>query len=286
MSDVKKHKDRIPFESLDADDAVSSWNLPSMGTTKRVVRSKSREEKKHSNEKIETVSRPKKMKPLTAEDLERITEEARREGFQQGLQEGTEKGIREGTKVGEKTGEQRAYSEAKKDIDALQNRLRNIANSLFDPMQNQSMAVENTVVDMALNIARAIIQTEVSSKPALLVDIVKRCIDVLPSAKGSVRVYLNESDSKLLENLRSPSAEKWQIIVDDSLATGGCRVETDQSDVDYSVESRLAAYLGRVDLLKDKSLPKDQAPVPEYAADINNELEHEPDVDADAASDN
>jgi len=266
MSDQAKYKDRIPFETLDAKDSVSSWSLPSMGSNKPVVRSKSRDNKNKpkANEKIETVARPKKVKPLTADELERITEEARKEGFQQGLKEGTEQGIREGNKVGEKTGEQRAYGEARKEIESLQNRLRSIATALFDPMQNKNNELENTVVDIALNLTQSLLRAEISTNPYLLVDIVKQCLSVLPTNFENVRVYLNQNDVELLEKLKSPQAEKWQLNVDENLTTGGCRVETDQSEVDYSVEERLAGYLEKVASIKDTSsstLPD----VPDYA---------------------
>jgi len=104
MVDQVKGKDRIPFEHIEQSESVESWQLPSMQSGGKVIRSAKR-----------------------GEAEKQITEEARLEGFNQGLKEGTEQGIREGTKAGEKAGNQRAYLDAKKEIEALQNQLRQLA---------------------------------------------------------------------------------------------------------------------------------------------------------------
>ena len=66
-----------------------------------------------------------------------------------------------------------------------------------------------------------------------------------PEIPAAPRVY----DAALLrERMRVGEGEesRWQIVEDPMLTRGGCRVSTDVSLVDASVEQRLAAVVARV----------------------------------------
>ena len=261
--ETPKSKDRIPYESLDDASVVSAWDLPTVATKSRLVRSAKHEkngDKKPSNEKIETVKKNKKAKPLTVEELHEITESARKDGFQQGLKEGTEQGIREGTKVGEKTGQQRAYMEAKKEIEALQHQLRQVTSRLFEPMEKQDQTIENILVDLVVQLTQHIVASEIQSKPSRIVSLVKHVIEDLPKSAKNTRVRLCDSDADLIEKLVPENQREWNILRDSALASGGCIVETDSSLIDYSVESRLRHYLEKV----SESSIQVNTPVPNY----------------------
>ena len=259
MSEQANHKGRIPFESLNDDDQVSSWSLPSMDSAGQAAKA-TKKNKQTSSEKIETLKN-NKPKPLNADELQKITEQARQEGFHQGLKEGTEQGIREGTKIGEKTGEQKAYTEARKDIEALQQRLSALCEQLYDPVNDQMDWLENCVVDMGLQLARRLVGAEIQARPELLHAIVQRALEALPSVSKGTRVYLNANDAQLIEQLSKD--REWTTSIDDTLADGGCRIETQHANVDFSVEHRLQAYLTKVDVLKDSALP-DLDELPDY----------------------
>lgn len=253
MSDEVPSKARIPYESLDEHTAVNAWNLPNVQQRGRVVRTGKQGEKSAKNtprsgESIEALPASKKPKQLTAEELQQITEEARREGFQQGLREGTEQGLREGQKTGEKVGEQRAYKEAKKDIEALQAELRELCTRLFDPMLQQERQLENLLVDMALNLAKALLDAELNVNPQQLCRLVQKALKCLPRGAGNIQVFVNPKDRERILAVLPEAQRNWAIIADDELSPGGCRVSSDHSLVEYSVEERLAVYLEKVDL--------------------------------------
>jgi len=252
MSDSVKSKGRIPFESLKSDDAVSAWDLPSMLGKGKLVRSGQEPGRKGVKESIETIHKPKK-KPtqLTAEDLQRITEEARKDGFQQGLDEGRSKGIEEGMVKGEREGKQRAYTEARKEIEALQNSLRQISGSLFDPMQAEQDKFENLIVDISTRLAQTLVGSEISANPKLLVQLVSKIISCVPKGYDYLHLYMNPVDAKMLEGLVPESRRKWTVEHDPSLASGGCRVESDAAEVDFSIEKRIQDYLQKVVTLSD-----------------------------------
>lgn len=264
MSETPKSKDRIPFESLSDSSDVSSWSLPSMDAQGRVVRSAQRDKKKKgasADVVIESVSKKTKPKPLTAEELQQITEQARKDGFQRGLHEGTEQGIREGTKTGEKAGHQRAYMEAKKEIEALQYRLRTLATRLFDPMQQQDQQIENILVDVILNLSKRVISSEVSFDPSVLLKTVHQVLGCLPKDAKNVRVFLNDKDADLVEGLVPENQRNWRVQRDNSQASGGCIVESDSSLIDFSVGERIATFLDKLDT---QGVAAELPPLPDY----------------------
>ncbi len=265
MSENGKSKDRIPYEVV-SDDQVSSWALPAMQGRGKLVKSASREKTPSSNESIEKVSKSKKPKQLTAEELQRISEEARQEGFKQGLDEGKQKGLEEGRVTGEREGSKHAYTEAKQDIEALQRHLTQVSTSLFDPMQGEQEQFENLLVDISLRLAQRLIDAEISANPALLKQLVSKVITSIPKGSDRIQLYLNAKDAKLLEGLVPEESRDWQIRIDDSLASGGARVVTDTSVVDFSVEKRLENYLEKIASFGESDL-QELEPIPNYEAD-------------------
>lgn len=280
MVDQVKGKDRIPFEHIEQSESVESWQLPSMQSGGKVIRSAKRgeAEKKSNNVAIENVSSKKRPRHLTAEELQQITEEARLEGFNQGLKEGTEQGIREGTKAGEKAGNQRAYLDAKKEIEALQNQLRQLAVRLFEPMQNQDQQLENILVDLVLSLSKSLILSEVSVNPATLLNVIQHVLSSLPKGESNIRVQLNAADAALIESLVPESQRDWRIQVNDALSSGGCHVETQSSLVDFSVENRIESYMAKIGGLSGRDV-QDLPPLPDYhgsdssQAEVSNEQE-------------
>ncbi len=250
MSDKPKQVNRIPYESLAEGDAVSSWTLPSVDKKSRLVMSAKREQEKNKGkqgtEVVEDYKGTVKPKPLTADDLKKLTEEAKKEGFEQGYQEGLEKGTREGTVAGEKAGHAKAYSESKQKLNDEIQRLGHVASNLLIPMQEQEEALENIIVDMAINFTKELLQQEITQQPTLLLRVVKNALSALPAGSKNITVYVNETDSQLIDAHLPQAQRDWSIQVDNSVTTGGCRVETHESLVDYTCEHRLQTFLTQV----------------------------------------
>ena len=235
-------KERIPFENLEGC-RIDSWALPSMQGRNPRIGKKPPIDK---NVKIEDVSSSHKPMPLTADQLQQISEQARQEGFQLGLKEGTEKGLLEGQKTGEKAGHQKAYMEAKKEIEALQAQLKSCAERLFEPMQKQERLIENTLVEICMSVSKAMIQSEIHANPKLLLTLIHQCVHSLPNASKQIQIKLNADDAELIQRL-VPDASGWMLEVDEAMASGGVLVISDCSEIDFSVEQRLQTYLSKID---------------------------------------
>ncbi|WP_370978919.1 flagellar assembly protein FliH [Agaribacterium sp. ZY112] len=234
-------KERIPYEDLEGS-SVKGWALPSMQG--RAIKPKKKNTIKKDKVKIENVPASESVQPLTAEQLQDISEQARKEGFQQGLKEGTEQGLLKGQKTGERTGHQQAYKQAEKEIQALQSQLENCAQRLFEPMQNREALLENVIVDMALKLASRLVADEIAASPERLLAIVHKVMASVPKSAKEIHLRLNSKDAECIRSL-VPESKQWQLEIDDNLSSGGLIVNTESSHINFSVEQRLQEYLDK-----------------------------------------
>lgn len=161
---------------------------------------------------------------LTANRLEEIQQQAYEEGFELGRREGLEKGA---ALIKEKAG-----------------RVEGILNLLARPLHQLDDEVVKEATDLALTIARHVIRRELRTDPRQVIAVVQRAAAILPIASRTIRLFLNPADAATIrENLSSLEGEQsaWQIVEDPALGCGGCRIETENSRVDASIERQIAA---------------------------------------------
>lgn len=170
----------------------------------------------------------RQVRPLTACQLEEIHNRAREEGYQQGLQQGRDAGLKEmQTHIGV---------------------LQELLNSLDKPFEQLDDAVEQQVAELAMLVARQLVRRELASEPEQVIAVVREALAALPVAARNVRLALHPEDALLVRDTLTAgdSASHIQIIDDPVQARGGCRVITETSQIDASVETRLNAVIAHV----------------------------------------
>jgi len=175
---------------------------------------------------------------LTAERLALIEEEARKEGFDQGRKEGLAAG--------------------KKMIDTRLEVLDQLIRGMEQPLQQIDDLVEKDLVDLAFTIARQLIRREMNTQPDQIIAVVREALGVLPTGARGIQAFLNPADAKLVRELMvmADHEQSWTLVEDPAMTRGGCRVQTEQSRVDSSVEARLNAVIANV--LGDERVMTDQ----------------------------
>ena len=68
-------------------------------------------------------------------------------------------------------------------------------------------------------------------------------INLLSMGAQNIRIHLNPQDFEQVKQLRERHEESWRLFEDETLAPGGCRIETEHSLIDASVETRLEQAL-------------------------------------------
>ncbi|UVM62932.1 flagellar assembly protein FliH [Pseudomonas sp. B21-010] len=205
------------------------------------------------------------VQPLTLEEVEGIRQEAYNEGFA----------------VGEKEGFHSTTLKVRQEADvALTAKLRALESlmlNLFDPIAEQDTQIEKSLVGLVQHIARQVIQRELAIDSTQIEHVMREALKLLPLGVGNVRLYINPQDFELVKALRERHEETWRIVEDASLLPGGCRVETEHSRIDATVETRISQIMAKLfDQLHEQALHP-------AAPDLSLELPDEPLISADAA---
>lgn len=170
----------------------------------------------------------KRAKPITARQLEDIQNQARQEGFRQGLQEGRDAGL----------------NELREQVQMLEK----ILGSLDKPFDQLDQSVEQQLAQLAMLVARQLVRRELATDPEQVIAVVREALAALPVAARNVRLVLHPEDVALIRKALSMTEgqQQMQLVEDPVLTRGGCRVLSDTSQIDASVEARLNAVIAHV----------------------------------------
>jgi len=164
----------------------------------------------------------------TRKQQEQTEKQAYDQGFSQGYNEGLEQGQQE-------INEQIAY-------------LQSIMATLAMPLLDLDKQIVDELVDLSMAVVRQMVRRELKISPGEVVAVVKDALSLLPVTAGDVRLVLHPEDATLVRNalLGSDTEPPWQIIEDPVLSRGGCRVLTNASRIDATVENRINAAIAAV----------------------------------------
>lgn len=171
------------------------------------------------------------VKPLTLDELEAIRQDAYNEGFTTGEKDGFH------------AGQLKAKQEADVVLAAKVEALEQLMTHLLDPIAEQDQALEQGLVSLVSLVARQVIQRELSSDSSQIRQVLRESLKLLPMGASNVRIHVNPQDFEVIRALRERHEESWRILEDESLLPGGCRVESESSRIDASIETRMAQAL-------------------------------------------
>lgn len=171
------------------------------------------------------------VRPPTANEMQSLHKAAYDEGFGMGRKEGREQGYKEGS------------AQAKAESQELFNQLGSLFNALATPVSQLDEELENSLATLTLAIARQLIRREIKTNPGEIVAIVREAVKALPISARNPTIYLHPEDIQLVRNALSLGEdEKTYRLEEDLLLTrGDCRVETDSSYINATIEGRLSA---------------------------------------------
>lgn len=166
--------------------------------------------------------------PLTAEQIEEIQRQAYDEGFAQGRRDGL------------------ADGQAK--IRTQVERWQQLMTALATPLEELDETVERQLLAVAFAVARQLIRREIKTDPGQVMAAVREAMAVLPLAARQVHVQLHPEDAALVREalVMNEHEQNWVIVEDPMVSRGGCRVATDVSRIDATVEARIQAVIAAV----------------------------------------
>jgi flagellar assembly protein FliH len=193
------NKPIIPKEKLSA---YQRWELASL-------------EDKPAAPKAEDAALPVVRLP-TAEELERIHQQAYQEGFATGLREGRAKG------------------------EAEARQMQALLAGLDSAMQRFEAEMAQPILDLALAIARQLTRRALQVEPERVRDVVREAIESLPQLSEHPVLVLHPEDANLVRQMLAYEYQEsvWRVVEDPHMARGGCRIETAEGELDATLETR------------------------------------------------
>lgn len=174
------------------------------------------------------IEEQEKQRLVTADSIEVLQKQAYEEGYSQGFA----KGVQDGEAL----------------IKSRIQQLDGIVNFLQKPLTELDESVTEQLTQLSISIAKMLIRRELKTDPGQIVAVVKEAISALPAGMRNVSILMNPDDAILLRETMSLSQgeSSWQIIEDPLLSKGGCKVTTDYSEIDASIEARLTSIIARM----------------------------------------
>ncbi len=165
---------------------------------------------------------------LSEEEIAAIREEARQQGYQDGYAQG------------HRAGEDEAIREGEEAMKAALAPLADLANNFSEALRGADLLISNDVVDLALHLARNMLKQALPARPELIIPIVQEAMAYLPTMQKPAILMLNPGDAVIIRNALGQELEKggWIVNEDDSIARGGCKIDTPSNQIDAQVEAR------------------------------------------------
>jgi len=180
---------------------------------------------------------------LTANELEEIHQQAYSEGYEEGKLRGIKDGFEQGEEEGKKQGHQRAFDASLKEIQQQTFHLEQLFKAIESPLSLSNEQVEYELMNLAFSIAKIIIQRELQTTPEIVISLVKKSLDLLPSASKNIKIYLNPLDVAMVKEAFSSNEEvhfdDYKIFDSPNLKRGGCIIDTNLSHIDASLDTRI-----------------------------------------------
>lgn len=255
MSDIMQ-KHFIPSEELKDSDSVYSWTLPDVTSKNHTVQA-GREQQKGSSTAgfvIEDVTAedvadmqddPADSAPvLPAHELKRITDDAYQQGFQKGLEDGRAAGFSEGQSQGHAEGYNQGQEQLQKELTAELEKLQRLARKLVAPMEGRQEQVEAVLLQLVQQAVIAVTKQELATSETCIKNLIQESLALLPVDVEGIEVFLHPDDFQRLDISALPQGSK--LSIDESLSQGGCRVVSAQSEIDQTLESRLAQVFAQI----------------------------------------
>jgi flagellar assembly protein FliH len=229
---------KTPGFSASETGTLELWNLPeaSLGAAGR----------EHSGA---TDFMPGRTPKLTVEAIEATQRQAYDEAFAQGKKDGFEQGYEEGVKngfdEGLKEGIKKGYEENQHLLQEQAAEFARLMESLTEPFKTLDEEVEKELVRLAIAIATQIIRREIKMDPGQIIAAVKESVKILPLSSQRIYLHLHPDDAELVRSILAPTelSPPWNLIEDPLITRGGCKVDTEVSHIDASIENRLAAVI-------------------------------------------
>lgn len=199
----------------------------------------------------------------TADELENIRRDAYNAGLEQGLVEGRQQGYQEGftqgltqgksdgyqqgyqqgQQEGRAAGEQQGLQAGQATVDQQVQQINGVLLQLQRTLQERDQALPDVLTELIRFTCEQVLEHELKNGAAGVQTYIEHALQQLPMGKDAVQVFVSSADHDLLNTLPSVKHRAVEVLLDEQLANGHVRVETEDSLIEYASRQRLEQAL-------------------------------------------
>lgn len=245
---------RITGKDLDAV-SVHAWLPPLIDKAGHLVQALPRDERRG----------PPPAPKTHAEKVDEGFQEGFQKGRIEGIAEGRREGMEQGQREGQEKGLQQGLAKGQREFDEKFARLDELMKQMSHAINEQDYTLEQALLNLVIAVARPVVARELAIDSRHILSVVRQALSALPPSRDNVRIFVNPLDAVLLNEAKERTGDAWRVLADEQVAKGGCRIETEQSLVDFTVERRFALMVEQVldKQLLDSTEPEAFEPAPE-----------------------
>ncbi|MCX9157936.1 FliH/SctL family protein [Niveibacterium sp. 24ML] len=150
----------------------------------------------------------------TAEEVERIHQDAYKAGYDIGYEEGSARGRLEASE------------------------LHQLLTRFDETLGNLDEAIGSEILALSLEVARLVVRDHIARKPESLIPVLREALAQLPQQHGTVHIH--SEDAALVKHYLSEHYAHvgHRVVEDDSLERGDCRIEIGGTQLDATAATR------------------------------------------------
>ncbi len=209
MSSVKAEEASTTLEAI-------AWTAPAMHADPSQVISN----RQDPSNPIEDPNIP------TAEEIEKWRSDAEAEGFKQG------------------------YEKAMAENLPVMQQLMKMFQFLDSPLKELNQEVELQLSQIAVILAQQLVRRELKIEPGEIIGLIRDSVQLLPAHARNIKIVLHPEDARLFRDSLSVGEDEdeqsWKMIEDPMITRGGCKIKSESSTINATVENRLSALASSV----------------------------------------
>ncbi len=141
-----------------------------------------------------------------------------------------------------KNGYEEGLQKAEQELNEYKNSLMEVMGCFLQPLKDIDENIIKSIANLALLISKQIIRRELQINSDQVISVVREAIKVLPLDRSQLIIHLNPNNINIVRKVfnQDDITENYTLVEDPSIEPGGCKIATENSIIDATIEAQVA----------------------------------------------
>ena len=145
-------------------------------------------------------------------------------------------------------GYREGIAKAQQDWQPGLNILKQVNALIADPVRSIDRNIQEKMLEITVLIAKNVIHRELMIDSTQISAIIRQAVELIPKHDNKINIHINPNDSAHIKDRMAGEGglDKYAFIEDPCISAGGCKLTTDYSAVDVTVEKQLETICAQI----------------------------------------